>query len=306
MKFFLTIVAIAIILGCGTQRAVPANHNGIFSIEIDNTVLEVDPGVGGRITALKLEGKNFLTGRDVHPDYWGSTLWPSPQKEWGGSPPAELDNRPYTVEVKNNAINMVSRKDAKFGFVFFKQISGDRRNKYFSIKYTITNKSDQVRNVAPWEVTRVHTKGLAFYPKGTGERRGNLADFATDVNGISWFKYEEDKLPATHNKFFDDGSEGWVAQVNGDLLFIKKFPEIDADKAAPAESEIEVYTNPGKSYVEIEQQGAYQKLQPGESLTWEVKWFLRKIPVTIDPVPGSPELVSYVRKILESHRSAMK
>ena len=78
MKYLLSFIVLAVIIGCGTQRAVPANQNGIFSIEIDKTVLEVDPGVGGRISALSIEGKNFLTGRDVHPDYWGSTLWPSP------------------------------------------------------------------------------------------------------------------------------------------------------------------------------------------------------------------------------------
>lgn len=286
-------------MGCGTQKAIPVNRNGIYNIEVNNMVMEVDPKVGGRITALRYEGKNFLTGRDVHPDYWGSTLWPSPQKEWGGSVPAELDSLPYTVEVKKEVIKMVSRKDAKFGYVFSKEIFGDRKNKYFSLKYTITNQSDQVRNVAPWEVTRVHTKGLAFYPKGTGERRGNLASLAEDKDGITWFNYKEDKIPATHNKFFADGSEGWVAQVNDDVILIKKFPDIAADKAAPAESEIEVYTNPGKSYVEIEQQGAYEKLQPGASLTWEIKWFLRKIPATINREAGSTDLVSYVRKILE-------
>ncbi|RYY10340.1 MAG: hypothetical protein EOO04_37025, partial [Chitinophagaceae bacterium] len=89
-------VVLAISVGCGTQKVLPVFRNGVYSIEIDNTVLEVDPGVGGRITALKFEGKNFLTGKDAHPDYWGSTLWPSPQKDWGGIVPAELDNQPYT------------------------------------------------------------------------------------------------------------------------------------------------------------------------------------------------------------------
>jgi hypothetical protein len=298
MKKMLVVVVLSAIIGCRTQRAMPVNENGIYSIGIGNIILEVDPGTGGRITALRYEGKNFLTGKDAHPDYWGSTLWPSPQKDWGGITPAELDNEPYTVEVKNQVIKMVSRKDAKFGYVFTKEIFGDRVNNYFSIKYTITNRSDQDRNVAPWEVTRVHTNGLAFYPIGTGERRGNLAGFAEDKDGITWFHYQEDKIPANHNKFFADGSEGWVAQLNDDLLFIKKFPAIAADKAAPSESEIEIYTNPGKSYVEIEQQGAYEKLQPGASLTWEVRWFLKKIPVSINRDAGSPELVSYARKIL--------
>lgn len=54
------------------------------------------------------------------------------------------------------------------------------------------------------------------------------------------------------------------------MIFIKKFPDILAELAAPSESEVSVYVNPGKSFVEIEQQGAYKELKPGDSLTWEV------------------------------------
>jgi hypothetical protein len=302
MKKVLIVIGLGLGLGCSAQKATATKHDGIYSLKIDDVVMEIDPEIGGRIIALRYDGKNFFTGQDVHPDYWGTTLWPSPQKEWGGSPPPELDNQAYTVQIENKVIKMVSNKDEKFGYTFSKEIFGDLKNKYFSIVYKITNHSDQVRTVAPWEVTRVHTKGLAFYPKGTGERRGSLANFAEDKDGITWFNYQEDKLPATHNKFFADGSEGWIAQVNDSLIFIKKFSDVPADKAAPGESEIEVYTNPGKSYVEIEQQGAYEKLQPGASLTWEVKWFLRKLPGTVNRVAGSPDLVPYVRKILEDHR----
>ena len=298
MKKLLTLAAISIIIGCGVQKAIPTTENGIYSIQVNNTVLEIDANAGGRISALKLDGKNFFTGSEVHADYWGSTLWPSPQKEWGGTPPPELDNQPYSVEIYNKRIKMLSRKDSKFGYIFSKEVSGDTKNSSFIIKYTITNHSDQVRNVAPWEVTRVHTKDFAFYPKGTGERWGNIANLAEDKDGITWFTYQEDKIPVKHNKFFADGSEGWISQVNEDVIFIKKFPNISAEKAAPAESEIEVYTNPGKSYVEIEQQGAYQKLKPGDSLTWEVNWFLRKIPATIKREAGSPALVTYVRKMV--------
>src|SRR5687767_9973066 len=182
MRKLLIAAACAFIVACSSQRAIPVNRAGVISIEINNSVLEIDPATGGRITALRYEGKDFLTGKDIHPDYWGSTLWPSPQKEWGGSPPPELDNQSYTLTIENKVIKMVSRRDEKFGYIFSKEISGDKRNGSFNIRYTILNNSDQVRTVAPWEVTRVHTKGLAFYPQGTGERRGNLAGFAEDID----------------------------------------------------------------------------------------------------------------------------
>jgi hypothetical protein len=298
MQKLLILAAFFCMIGCSVKRAVPRNENGIYKITVGETELEINPETGGKIASLKVDGKNFLTGREVHPKYWGSSLWPSPQKEWGGSLPPELDDGPYSVRVENDVIKMISGKDSRFGYVFSKEISGDRKKNSFNIKYTITNRSSEVRHVSPWEVTRVHTNGFAFYPKGPGERRGNLAGFAEDKDGITWFVYDEVKIPATHNKFFADGSEGWIAQVNGDVIFIKKFIDVPGDKAAPGESEIEVYADPKKSYVEIEQQGAYEKLNPGDSLVWEVKWFLRKIPSTVNRDAGSKELVAYVREIV--------
>src|SRR5690554_3791423 len=299
MNRYVIILAIFCTLGCNSPKAIPEEKNGVFEIKIENLLLETDPRIGGRITSLKIDGENFFTGKDVNANYWGSTFWPSPQNSWKeGTVPPELDNQPYSVQVQNDVIKMVSEKDSTFGYVFTKEISGDVKSKSFTIKYTIANQSDKTQKIAPWEVTRVHTKGITFYPAGTGERRGNIANLAEDKDGITWFTYEEDTIPVQHNKFFADGSEGWIAQVNGDVLFVKKFPDIMADKAAPSEAEIEVYANPDKSYVEVEQQGEYKELQTGDTLIWEVKWFLRRLPPDIKPESGNPALVSYVRDLV--------
>jgi hypothetical protein len=57
-------------------------------------------------------------------------------------------------------------------------------------------------------------------------------------------------------------------------MFIKKFEDIKAKDAAPAEAEIQIYANPGKTFVEIEEQGAYSTIAPGEELSWTVRWYL--------------------------------
>ncbi len=281
------------------QRAMPENLEGKYRISFHQQVLEIDPAVGGRITSLTLEGKNFLTGQAVHADYWGSTLWPSPQKAWGGAVSPALDHQPYTVSVQNKVLKLVSQKDPKSGYVFTKEISGNPADTSFTIVYTITNASDQVRQVAPWEVTRVHPGGLAFFPRGTGERWGNLATLAEDQHGITWFAHQVDKIPARHHKFFSDGAEGWVAQVNDRVIFIKKFPDFPANRAAPSEAEVEIYTNADKTYVEIEQQGAYETLQPGASLSWEVRWLLRKLPPHLQAEVGHVALADFVRMLVE-------
>ncbi|KAA9356944.1 DUF4380 domain-containing protein [Larkinella humicola] len=281
------------------DRVTPEQKNGLYRIQLANLALEINPETGGLITALTIDGANFLTGKDVHPDFWGSTFWPSPQSDWGNTPPPELDHQPYAVSVDNNRVTLVSQKAATLGDVVTKEISGNEPNRSFTIRYTITNGSDQPRRVAPWEVTRVHPGGLTFYPSGSDNRWGNIAGLAEDLEGITWFQHQKTAYPSLHNKFFADGSEGWLAQVKDGILFVKKFPEITANEAAPSEAEIEIYTNQAGTYVEIEQQGRWQELQPGASLTWEVSWFLRRLPDGIKPDLGSQDLVSYVRKLVE-------
>jgi hypothetical protein len=94
-----------------------------------------------------------------------------------------------------------------------------------------------------------------------------------------------------------NGGEGWVAYVLNRVLFIKKFPSIMPDQAAPAEKNIEMYVN-RKSYIELENQGVYQKLAPGDSLRYEVKWYARRLPAGLKVETGNQALVNYIRRVV--------
>ena len=276
----------------------PIKKNGIYTIKTAAQELIIDPAIGGRITALKFEGNNFLTSNEIHSIFWGSTLWPSPQKIWGGPNLVELDRAIYTDTVFGNTLKMVSKPDPKSGFIFTKEFSVNKLGA-FELKYSITNGSDTDRQVAPWEVTRVQTGGLTFFPTGQGLRWGNIASLVKESMGISWFNYEPDKIPSTHNKFFSDGKEGWIAQVNNGIIFIKYFKDEPNELAAPSEAEIEVYTNPDKTYVEVEVQGAYTTLKPRTSLTWTVFWYIKKLP-KMKVETGSQKLIDFVRSQIQS------
>lgn len=279
------------------NKPVPQHKDGIYSIKVYNQILEIEPAVGGRILSLKIDGKDFLTGKSVNADNWGSTFWPSPQSAWGWPPSQELDKKPYKVSIEKNVVKMVSEKDPKLGVVFTKEISGNSKDTSFTIKYTITNQSDKAQKISPWEISRVFPGGITFYPTGKGEKKGDLAKLTEDKNGITWFDYNAVTIPSGVPKLIADGSEGWMAQANNDLLFVKKWPEVPFEKMAPEEGEIELYTNPDKSYIEIEQQGAYEEIAPGKSISWEVKWVLRKLPSKVKAQAGSPELVKFARTL---------
>jgi hypothetical protein len=65
------------------------------------------------------------------------------------------------------------------------------------------------------------------------------------------------------------------------------------------DAEIEIYVSPSSNYVELEEQGPYGAVQPGETLVWRVGWYARRLPPGLVPVVGSAELVNEVRTLLE-------
>ena len=286
-----------------SNRARIEEKDGLYSIKIQNQILEINPSIGGRITFLKLDGKDFLTGKTVNDFNWGSTFWISPQSDWDWPPSAEIDNKPYSAKVEADELVMVSRKDPKTGLIVTKKISANTKSSSYTLKYTITNASGEVRKVAPWEVTRVQTDGIAFFPVGKGEKTGGLLPLMTEKNGICWFTYKESMLPVKGDRqLYTDSAEGLLAEVNKNVVLVKKFPDIPLGKNAPKEGEVELYASPvepGKSYVEIEHQGAYQELQPGASLTWKVIWYLRELPSNIKPEAGNTALASFARELIK-------
>lgn len=288
--------------GCSAQQHARVMKKGSrFVIELTGQYLELDPQNGGRITALNMGSQSFLTDSTVNAFNWGSTFWPSPQSDWNWPPPAQWDNQPYAAELKNNEVTMTGRPDPKTGLAVTKIFSGDRRNNSYTLTYIITNHSQTPQKVAPWEVTRVHTGGFSFFPIGKSDKRGGLLPSVSEKDGVCWYVYNHDSIPSEGDtQLYTDGSEGWFCQVNGRLMLIKKFPDISPNAAASKEAEVELYANkaaPGKSYVEVEQQGAYETLQPGGSLTWRMQWLFRKIPANLKPVPFNNGLVDFARRL---------
>jgi hypothetical protein len=174
---------------------------------------------------------------------------------------------------------MTSEVSEKLKFRMRKAFAVDEQNKAIVITYAIINESDETRQVAPWEVTRVeNTGGLIFFEAPVDSIwPAGLMNFK-EAYGAAWYQTDV----TNENRKVNADGKGWLAYCANGLLLVKRFEDISPSQPAPDEAEIQVYVNRGKAHIELESQGAYTTLKPKEQLTWTVRWYLL-------PYDGAPE-----------------
>jgi uncharacterized protein DUF4380 len=271
--------------------------DGKLVLELGSTYFEVTPGHGARITSLRQADAEllWLTGAENYADALGSTFWPSPQR-WPWPPPAEIDSSAYVATVdESGVITCKGEANADTSLKVTKRFSANLAREAVEIEYTMTNTGEAAVSWAPWEITRMPATGLAFWPTG-GAPFGALPMVSADAAGHTWCNPTETEGEA---KLFADGAGGYLAYLLGDRLLVKQFEDQPASAAAPDEAEIELYVNPDHSYLELEHQGAYTRIVPGETVSWRVTWYVRKLPPGLTPRAGNPDLIAFVAQTLE-------
>jgi len=268
-----------------------------YAVSVGDVTLTVDAAHGGKILSFKLGEQEVIAQnpaaapqpapaegqpprrRFFNPNSYGSTFWTSPQKEWNWPPVPEYDSLPYTAEIKDGPVKVVdvaipavylTGQVSKYGYRVCKTITVDPSDLAFIITYSIVNESGEVRKVAPWQITRVPNGGiLEFDAKPEGVTPADLMKVSFDDNKAT---LEVDV--ANENRKINVDGKGWLNFRDNGLVLTQRFPDIAQEDAAPGEAEIQVYIDARKSFVEIEAQGPYTELQPGEKLDWTVRWYL--------------------------------
>ena len=153
--------------------------------------------------------------------------------------------------------------------------------------------------LAPWEVSRVSTDGLTFFPTGDGEYDCGAVPLRTQAAaGMTWFDYDAAEI-GSDSKFFADGKRGLLFHVTRDrTVFVKRFADAPAADRAPNQGEIEIYANAAHTYVELENQGPYRVVGPGESMRYRVAWLLRRLPDGVETKVGNLALIEFVESIV--------
>jgi hypothetical protein len=191
----------------------------------------------------------------------------------------EYDNLPYTAEIKDGPVKVadvtipalfLQGQVSKYGYRVCKAFTMDPSDLAFVITYSIVNESDETRKIAPWQISRVPNGGfLEFDAKPESVTPADLMK-VTFAEGLATLEVDV----ADQNRKINVDGKGWLNFRDNGLVLTQRFPDIAQDDAAPGEAEIQVYIDARKSFVEIEAQGPYTELKPGEKLDWTVRWYL--------------------------------
>ena len=265
-----------------------------------------DAGKGGRIISFQWKGYEFLTDAGVHPDNYGSTFWPSPQSAWNWPPPPVIDTGPYTVEEGVYSAKLLGGHDPMSGLQCVKELTASGEA-WLTVRYSLINRGSGTKRAAPWEITRVRKGGLFFFPLGEPPlRKKHFAPVRADlIDGIVWVKDSRER-PAENLLSIADGAEGWVAYAIDGRVLIKKYADSPPEDQAPGEAEVLLYMSSEADYLEIELQGRYDTIGPGEHSQGDVEWTAAAIPPDMPVESGNGSLVRLVRRIAESSAGALR
>lgn len=228
--------------------------------------LAVEPRFGGQASRLSLDGKSVLAA-------------PPP-------PPAQ----PYNAELEGSTLVL---KSSDGGRILRYRLDTARRS--VELTYSFINVSAEPLRGTASELHRVSSSGgLTFFP---GEAR-LLPGSTLKLNvwqPLVWFAHEQSREPKLVEALVPS-ADGWLATVNDGVLLVKTFGEINkATIVVRSTYDAETRQRP---WVELGAQTAFE-LAPGASTTWNVRWFLRRLPSSVVAKAGNPELVGFVRGVIQ-------
>jgi catechol 2,3-dioxygenase-like lactoylglutathione lyase family enzyme len=277
-------------------------------------LLEVQfrPAEGGRLAVLRYDGVDLVVPPGQYHGFHGDTFWPSPQSLFDWPPPRVLDSDPYQLLAdSSDEIVLRSAVDAELGLQVQKRFAVSEGSVRFA--FTMTNRGEAPRAVAPWQVTRAPREGLIVWAPGTPFTDDDRVAKQREDPGC-WYLHERCPtfegyvqegdhasiwVPSVTrtSKFFTD-ARGWVAHVHHGLVLLRVFPDLRIEQMAPRQAELELFFGIERDYIELENQGAYETLAPGASLSYATEWRVHPLPDGVPQDRVTPELLATLHAML--------
>jgi hypothetical protein len=292
----------------------PIMRGALDVLELGALQFKINPAAGARITGFSLGGDELLTDATANAQFYGSTLWTSPADDWvvPGTfvPPPAVDNQAYSTTIgADGTITAISAPyttpNAK-KLTVTKVFRADPARQAVTIDYTITNTGTTPYQISHWEVTRVFTGGLTFFPTPATPPKLDFLEQPMQLQaaqGYTWYDNKTHVKGKGESKSGSQSAGGFIAHVapraGGDLLFIKAFDPIVAPAQPPTgHMAVELYCNDPHTYVELEEHSAFKTVMPGATYTHAVRWYLRRLPAGTDRSIGSAALIAAVKSVL--------
>jgi hypothetical protein len=282
--------------GGGAMLVEPIARSGQYVFEFGDLFFQVDPA-GARIVDVHLTGgMNLLTGASINATNYGSTFWTSPQATWNWPPVPEIDSAAYAATVASPSVNFLGSPATQVPARVAKAFTADLQKVAMNVTYSV-QATAAGQSFAPWEITRVFRSGITFWPTGSAPRAGGSFQLppTTDSVGCTW--HTAPTANGSDQKLLANGTGGWLAHAEGDIVIVKKFT--DTSMPAPGEDEIELFVSGASNYIEVEQQGAYQAVENGAQIDWTVTWFVKRLPTGVTATVGDQALVQFVQSLVQ-------
>lgn len=211
----------------------------------------------------------------------GHRLWIAPEADVSYA----LDNSPVSHEMLPNGIRLETAPAAPYNLRKLLTVTLAEDSSEVTLRHQIINESDKPVEISSWALSVMAPGGLEIIPlPPLGEHPRDLLPNRlivpwayTDLTDprlrfgseFITLRQTEDggpiKLGLAHK-------EKWVAYLNGETLFVKKFDYVEGSAYTDFGCNFETYSN--EEMLEIETLSPLRKLQPGESIEHTEKWYL--------------------------------
>ncbi len=300
-----------------TISVIEQEYHGWDAFVFSNSLVKavVVPGIA-RIMDFRLVGgdnviwqnesmwgmESIVTNSDWQ-NFGGVRLSVSPQAAWGWPPAPLLDRGSCKSSVDAVGLNLQGQPVPALGVRLDRSLSMEKDSQVFHLSYSMQNISTNPVSWGIWNIVQLRPGGRVMLPAPKDaviweatEKEGTGIWKPIKDGKLKFWARVDDLLVMQHtnqtSKIFATSSQGWVAYIYGDTVYVLSF-EADVNAEYPAgEGSAEVYTNGG--YVELEHIGPLVTLLPGEKTVLIEKWHLFKL----DKIYSDKELQDYIAKVV--------
>jgi hypothetical protein len=264
--------------------------NGDYLLAGGGLELVLAKDTGYEVSRLTLDGQNALVpAEQLH------------HRAAGGSTETTPDGARKQIDaVIEGSTLLVTTKPATEEWQLAERYRLDAARRFVEVTYVFRNTGDRQVAIASAEWHELPIAGgLTYLPIVRGAALGQGTLKLNVWQPLLWFSH--DPYRARGEGWLGVyASDGWLANLNAGLLFVKTFADMPKSGAGHAVM-LRVSDDPTRRItrsVRLEASTGELQLAPGGESRFTTRWYLRKLPSAIAAKQGNQELLGFVRGVI--------